>query len=158
MIDNRRRSERYVPGQTLVGKVKATVPARILDISRHGVQVEVPTALRPAVNCDVTLPLEGRELHLRARISRCSAEGFSSLEDGEKKLIYRAGLEFVDLDAHSLDVLESTLNGLKARTSPQPDASPGVEEASHVRHRGKPIKIKVNADDIRRRLDPDDVS
>ncbi|NOZ78411.1 MAG: PilZ domain-containing protein [Acidobacteria bacterium] len=158
MMDNRRRSERYAPGQTLVGKVKATVPARILDISRHGVQVEVPTALRPAVNCDVTLPLEGRELHLRARISRCSAQGFSSFEDGEKKLIYRAGLEFVDLDARSLEVLESTLDELKAKTSPRLGVPPGIEEARQVRHRGKPLKIKVNADDIRRRIDPEDVS
>ena len=157
-MNNRRRSERYAPDETLVGRVKATVPARILDISRHGIQVEVPSALRPAVNCDVTLPLEGGKLQLKARISRCSAQGFSTFEDGEKKLIYRAGLEFIDLDDHALEVLESKLDELRAKTNPQIDVPPGVKDAGRVRARGKPIKIKVNAEDIRRRLDSDEVS
>ncbi len=157
-MNDRRRSERYAPDQVLIGKVKSVVPANILDISRHGLQIEVPTALRPAVQCDVTLPLEGEKLQLRARISRCSAQGFSTFENGERKLMYRAGLEFIGLEGHALELLESQLDELRAKASPHisnPPEDPGPVPGPR---RDKPIKIKVNTEDIRRRADSGDVS
>ena len=69
----RRRSQRIPVPEDRFGRVKATVPARIVDISRHGVQLEVPAALRPAVECDLTLPAGAGDVRIRARVQRCRA-------------------------------------------------------------------------------------
>ena len=114
----RRRSQRVPVSGDRFGRVKATVPARIVDISRHGVQLEVPAALRPAVECDLALPVDRRDLRIRAKVQRCRAMGFAG--DGhERKLVYRAGLEFISVeqgDQEALFHLVETLSKTPADT------------------------------------------
>ena len=122
----RRRSQRVPVSGDRFGRVKATVPARIVDISRHGVQLEVPAALRPAVECDLTLPVDHQDLRIRARVQRCRAMGFAG-DDHDRKLVYRAGLEFVSVaqgDREALFRLVETLSEEPAGTRRGRDDGP----------------------------------
>jgi hypothetical protein len=134
----RRRSERVpVPGDRF-GRVKATVPARIVDISRHGVQLEVPAALRPAVECDLALPVDGGDVRIRARVQRCRAMGFAG-NGNERKLVYRAGLEFVsvaDGDREALyGLVEVLTQAPSAGSDGRKDSSARIDiQSGFVRH------------------------
>ncbi len=153
VMNDRRRSERYEPPETVLGKVKATVPARVMDISRHGLQVMVPAALRPSVECDLDLPTEYGGLSVRARICRCKAHGFVEGEDGERRLMYRAGLEFVNLDAAAGKILDATIHRLREQTAPKIGPPPIDGGGKKAGRRHGPIKIRINAEDIRKRLE-----
>jgi len=135
----RRRSQRIPVPEDRFGRVKATVPARIVDISRHGVQLEVPAALRPAVECDLTLPAGAGDVRIRARVQRCRAMGLSG-SGGERKLVYRAGLEFVSIAESDRNALLDLVDQLAAGSEPP---------APTERRRG-PIKIRIASGAVRR--------
>jgi hypothetical protein len=115
-----------------------TLSARILDISSGGLRVEVGSALRPSAECDVAIPVAGQELRLRARVLRCRALAGSPTQTGS--LVFRAGLEFVNLTVEAERAIESAYGSGVATP----------ERKSTVRE-GGPIKIKVSVADITRR-------
>ena len=123
-----------------MGTVKATVPARVVDISPFGAQVEVPSALRPLVECDVTLPLERGPLRVRARVQRCRAAAMEGSATSGPTLMYRAGLEFVAID-------EATGEILKSEFGPQP--APSQPAATAKPRRTGPIKIRIDSKFLR---------
>ncbi len=140
----RRRSRRVRPVEELLGKVKATVPARILDLSVDGAQIEVGCILRPAAECDLWLPGDGdRGVKLRAEVRRCRAAGFQALPGGDRVMVYRAGLRFEALDAEARAALERHI----ARNIPA-DESGGQPR---VKADGR-VRIRINSQDIQRRL------
>lgn len=164
-MHDRRRSERLTVGQDMFGRVKATVPARILDLSRHGIQVEVPSALRPAVECDISVPTADGDLRLRAKVRRCRAASMASHEGDEHHLVFRAGLEFVEVSPRAIRALEQTLTGLVKAQEPADapaaaDLSPGGAAEGQGGKRRKrpsgPIKIRLDSEHIRKRLEEED--
>jgi c-di-GMP-binding flagellar brake protein YcgR len=128
--------------------------AKILDVSSGGIQVEVAAALRPLVECDVTIPVESGVLRLKAQVKRCRATSF--LEDGgdNVRVVYRAGLEFFGLT-------EREERELIACYGPEPskdddivvdvETAP-VELPKRVRRKG-PIKIQIDPEFLRKRLE-----
>ena len=138
-MTERRRSRRVPVPKDRFGRVKATVPARIVDISRHGVQLEVPAALRPAVECDLSLPLGTRDLRIRARVQRCRAMGFAGTEEN-RRLVYRAGLEFVAVPESEKEALFHLVEYLDAES----------ESAESPPRRKGPIRIKIDSGFVRR--------
>lgn len=168
----RRSNPRYQPKKETFGRVKTTLQARILDISSGGVQIELPAALRPLAECDVAVPVTSGELRLRARVRRCRAavSGSGGKEDGG--MTFRAGLEFVGLnDEQRRQLLECY--GPEPST-PKKKPSQSVEEtlaalepkkrkkkkhteepaAKPTRPKG-PIKIRINTEHIRDRVNDD---
>lgn len=139
-MDDRRRSKRITPGDDLVGTVKATVPARVVDISPFGAQVEVPSALRPMVECDVTLPLERGPLRVRARVQRCRAAAMDGTASSGPTLMYRAGLEFVAVEPAIREILQKEFGPLPEPGSTAPAAKP---------RRTGPIKIRIDSKFLR---------
>jgi hypothetical protein len=103
-MEDRRRSARYKPPEALFGRIKMTLPSRILDISPLGMRVEVGSALRPAADCDVVVPVGDTELRLRARVLRCRAYAGDPSDTGG--IVFRAGLEFVGLREEAARALE----------------------------------------------------
>ncbi len=142
-MDDRRRSKRVKPDENLVGTVKATVPARVVDISPYGAQVEIPSALRPMVECDVTLPLERGPLRVRARVQRCRATTMERSATAGPMLMYRAGLEFIAIDEATAEVLRSEFApATAAATDGRAPAKP---------QRTGPIKIRIDSKFLRDR-------
>ena len=108
-MNDRRQSPRVAPPTEIIGTVKATVPAKILDLSTRGIQVEVASTLRPGVDCNVSVPFPSGDLKLRARVERCRARSFDTTKVGVGGMVYRAGLSFVELSVEDLEALEDAI-------------------------------------------------
>lgn len=127
----RRAAERIAPPRTLRAKVKSVMPARVLDISPHGLQIEIAAHLRPESDCELRLNMDQGEVVLRAWVRRCRAWGFG-LDDADRKvLLYRAGLEFVGVDSESLARFREALFPFPTAKAPAVVAGP-LEVAPEV--------------------------
>jgi hypothetical protein len=103
----RRAVPRVEPQEPLVAKVMAIQSARILDISSRGAQIEVANSLQPSGPCDLRIQFEDGEFAAHATVRRCRASGFGLDHENERVVLYRAGLEFDEVDPESLARLSS---------------------------------------------------
>jgi hypothetical protein len=102
--------------------------ATVIDVSGHGARLELASALNPRGECKISLPLPKGTLRLRARVVHCRLTGFAAA-GAPGQLVYRAGVEFVDIDPK-----------LSASIS---DAFPAQKKKPA---RTGPIKVKVDVD------------
>jgi PilZ domain-containing protein len=93
----KRRSQRVPAGSRGTGRVKTSVPFKVIDVSGVGMQLEVATALRPGSTYDLNASLDDFSLTAQVRITRCRAGGYVPDGKGGRLLLYRAGAEFLDL-------------------------------------------------------------
>jgi hypothetical protein len=119
-MSERRAAPRVKPAKEIPAKVRAFLPARVVDISPTGVQLELSSLLRIGVQCDVRLVLGDEEIRWPATVRRCRATGFGLDEAGQKVLLYRAGLEFAPMSEGEWAKLRGFL---------QQEAAPGIEVA-----------------------------
>ncbi len=103
----RRAVPRIEPKQPLAASVFIDQPARILDISSRGAQIELAAALRPSGACDLRIRFAEAEFAARAKVLRCRA--WEVGEDDHRGILYRAGLQFDELDPESLACLSSNV-------------------------------------------------
>ena len=97
MKDRRVRARVAVHGDVL-GKIHATRPAPVVNLSETGALVEVDCVLRPGTVQMLRLPLRGGgELTLRCRVVRSFIHGVDRAAGEESVVRYRAALEFVGL-------------------------------------------------------------
>ena len=167
-MDDRRSEPRYEPPQPLSAKVKSSLPARVVDLSARGVQLEIAHSLRPNVSCEVRVQLDGGEVGIRAAVRRCRAVGFGQDERQRTVLLYRAGLEFEDVtaDAHER-LVEALRQAALSQTGAQvlsPAAAggavssggglPGTEDGQAPLPRAPrpsgPIKIRISSEHVRK--------
>ncbi len=106
-VHERRAVRRVVPKQALDANVLMVQPVRVLDISSRGAQIEVACALAPSGPCDLRIQFDEGEFAVHATVRRCSAVDLGADEDDEPVMLYRAGLEFGELDPESLAWLSS---------------------------------------------------
>jgi hypothetical protein len=118
-MPEKRRSVRFRPSGALYGRVKS-VPAKVVDISLHGAQVELCQSLPRRAEYRLVLPAPEGSLELRAVVRRCMLTDLKRageaaqeahlprLKAGDGLTIYRAGLEFMELQPEQLAVLERT--------------------------------------------------
>lgn len=105
----RRAAKRVAPEQPIPAKVKTSLPARVVDISARGAQLEVINCLRPNVICELRLQLPDGEVLVRANVRRCRAWGFGVDERDQRVLLYRAGVEFQDAAPEVVARIKRTL-------------------------------------------------
>ena len=168
-MNDRRATARKAPPRPLPAKLKSSLPARVLDISAGGIQVEVGTSLRPMADCELRVQLEDGEVAVRAQVRRCRAWGFGLDESDRRVLLYRAGLQFTDLPAEVLarlrryvDVEEARAEAGRAAAAERPEADAPVTEGALVTEpeaplppaprRSGPVKIRINSEYVRRIL------
>ncbi len=169
-MSERRATARVAPSEAIPVKLKSSLPARVLDISPGGVQVEVGTSLRPEADCELRVQLVDGEMLVRAKVRRCRAWGFGLDESDRRVLLYRAGLQFSDLPAESLTKLRryfATQEAQAAAVAAQPaEPAPAITEGALVdsppaelppapRASG-PVKIRINSEYVRRILQGQD--
>lgn len=108
---NERRSVPRKPApDALQARVRAFIPARIVDISTRGALMEVTQQLPPQSSCDVRISHEGDEILLSAIVRRCYLAGFHMNEEGENVVLYRAGLEFASSAGTPIEQLSKMLS------------------------------------------------
>lgn len=133
-MNERRAVPRIEVPQPVAAKVKAALPARVLDISSQGAQLEVATSLRPLTSCDLRIALPDGEVTIRSIVRRCKAWGFGLDEKEQRVLLYRAGLQFAEVPPEVLARLSATFLY---------QAPPAVEEALEE---SEPIELPILTD------------
>lgn len=108
-VMKRRAVPRVEPKQRLDAKVMADQPARILDISSRGAQIEVANSLQPLGPCDLRIQFADGEFAVHATVRHCRASGFGLDDKNERVVLYRAGLEFDEVAPESLAWLSSNV-------------------------------------------------
>jgi len=161
-MSERRASPRHTPKRPLPAKVKSSVPARVLDVSCKGMQLELARALQPHDTCELKVLFDDGELTLRATVRRCRAWGYALGENDQRVLVYRAGVEFPELSEEMLERLRGQLveKGSVVSRLPQTDEpaqtgpagrEPVAATESSVRSvRTGPIKIRIASHRIRK--------
>lgn len=135
-MEERRRCCRTTPTEEVEVTIGGHRAARVIDVSPGGARLELSTALNPRGECRLSLPTPNGTLRLDVRVVHCKLTGFAAT-DRRKQLVYRAGVEFIDLDPK----LASSI----ARAYPPPESRPTARTA--------PIKVKIDVDAMRRLID-----
>jgi len=101
MIERRKAQRSRVKRETVV-RIRASLQARIINISSCGALLELETPLHPSRECDLRFfHHSGDELRVRARIHRCRLERTGDESTEKRELKYRAGVEFLYADEES---------------------------------------------------------
>ncbi len=124
-MHDRRRSQRLVADQEIYARIKSSIPVRIVDVSRHGMQVEATSALPPSGECDIWLPTDGGDIRTRVRVQRCRARFVQTKEF--KGLMYQAGVEFLDLDQDARSALDTIIKRLAGHDVDPEDLKATIE-------------------------------
>ncbi len=120
---NERRKERRALLETAVSaRTRCTSTVRILDISTGGMGVQCTEPLPPNKNIIVWVPTHSGDLKLRAHVKRCRLEMARGPNGSGTSLVYRAGLEFCELDEATRNILRETYLE-PASTPPAPGLS-----------------------------------
>jgi hypothetical protein len=108
-MTERRAVPRIELKQRLDAKVTADQPALILDISSRGAQIELAASLPPSGPCDLRIQFADGEFAVHATVRRCRACGLGLDSSNQRVVLYRAGLEFDEVDPECLALLSSNL-------------------------------------------------
>lgn len=87
--------------------------ATLIDISLSGALVEHAARSRPGEVYRLSLPTEGGQLQMRARAVRALVSHHVSAEEGERRLVYQTGLEFVGFGERLAEVLVIYIDRLR---------------------------------------------
>ena len=106
--ENKRDNERVSVPTPLHGEVKVFQPMTILDVSTGGAQIETPFGLQLDSLHEFRLSLGERSVVVKGRIAHCH---IGELNGGV--VIYRTGVEFVEISNHVQLALEHFVAALK---------------------------------------------
>ena len=158
-MSERRAVPRIEPKKPLSARVKAFLPARIVDLSERGVQLELATSLRPQVPCDLKIQLDQGDVTVRGLVRRCRAWGFGLDERDQRVLLYRAGLEFETVPPEAiLRLVATVLEKPSPEQIPVPAAAdpaaapPGEQTVARAPQGGGRVKIRISSDKVRKAL------
>ncbi|MCI0483537.1 MAG: PilZ domain-containing protein [candidate division NC10 bacterium] len=93
----RRQYARFRVGGKAKGRVTAIYDAVVVNISIGGSLIEHAHVVRPGTLSSLDLDVLGKRLRLKCRVARSVVHGSQVLPTGERELIYRTGLEFLDM-------------------------------------------------------------
>lgn len=108
----RRRGRRVAVEARPASKVRATLDARLLDMSSTGAKIEHYNLLRPGFACTLELPPGLARLTLSAQVVRSVIVGSDTNAAGERLLRYESGLAFRDVSVEQQRVLADLMRQL----------------------------------------------
>lgn len=109
MSEDRRENERVEMLGSMPGATTVIQPLGIKELSRRGAQVETRFALPVDSLREFRLNLSGRSMVVKGRVAHCHVS-----EVDAEGVIYRAGVEFVDLPERALSAISDFLDEIKA--------------------------------------------
>ena len=106
----RRRHPRVPVHGEVMGSIHTVASAPFVDLSLNGALLEANCALKPNsfYRRRFVLPV-GRELVLKTRVVRSAIHEFRPGPKGEKELVYRTAVEFIDVPDADREALEAHL-------------------------------------------------
>jgi hypothetical protein len=108
-LGERRKGRRVQLPERPGGRIRATLNARLLDLSTTGARIEHHNLLRPGFTCTFELPATMGALILPARVVRSTVVGTEKGPAGERLLRYESGVAFGELTVDQQAALETVL-------------------------------------------------
>jgi hypothetical protein len=108
----RRRGRRVVVSGRPGGRVRATLDARLVDLSSTGARIEHNNLLRPGFTCTLEFPQGVADLVLSVQVVRSVIIGTEFATGGERRLRYESGLAFVNVTPEQQKVLVEVVERL----------------------------------------------
>ena len=108
-LGERRKGRRVQLPERPDGRIRATLNARLLDLSTTGARIEHHNMLRPGFTCTIELPATMGALILPARVVRSTVVGTEKGPTGERFLRYESGVAFGELTVDQQAALEAVL-------------------------------------------------
>ncbi len=93
---DRRQYARFAVAGRTKGRVTAAYDAYLIDISLGGALIEHAQVVRPGTISSLDLELHGKRVSLRCRVIRSVVHRPEVQPDGERELIYRTALQFLE--------------------------------------------------------------
>lgn len=110
----KRRFPRISFAGRIAGDVRPIIQGSVIDLSLGGACVEYREILRPGWVCDVTLRQRGEGIvSVRSRVAWANVERVEK-RGRDRALVYRAGLEFVEVTAEQRAALQRILEAAEA--------------------------------------------
>ena len=106
----RRQHARFVVKGGAKGRVAVVWDAVLLNLSLGGALIEHANVVRPGTPSSLELELQGKKIRLRCRVARSVADRIEKQPDGERELVYRTGLQFVEPSDETLQVIGEYLH------------------------------------------------
>ncbi len=108
----RRRHLRVSVGGRTKGKVNAVHDVSIQDISLGGMLIEHVQVVQPGTICDLVCTLRAHKMRLRCQVIRATVHHSERDLKGKQKLIYRTGLEFLELSDETRQVIRDYITSI----------------------------------------------
>lgn len=102
----RRRDARVLPAVRVAARIRATVEAGILNLSRRGALIQTESALVPGSTYELRLMMGEVEVRIPSRVKRCK------LQLGTARS-YHSGLEFQEVPEDGHAVLDTLVKKAK---------------------------------------------
>lgn len=96
-VQKQRKAPRVQVYGRVQGQVSARIEAKLVDLSIGGARLEHTHTLHPGFIYFLTFSVGDRTLSVRSRVVWSSVSGTIKTEGGESQLLYRSGVEFMDL-------------------------------------------------------------
>ncbi len=113
--EDRRRSIRWAVEERTAGRITAIYDASLINISVSGALMEHSDLVRPGTLSVLTFVVRGQEVSVRCGVVRSAVHRTEVRTDGERDLIYRTALEFLDASEDSLRLLGEYLDSLRGQ-------------------------------------------
>ncbi len=114
--EDRRRSIRWAVEERTAGQITAIYEASLINISVDGALIEHLDLVRPGTLSVLTFVVRGQEVSLRCRVVRSAVHRTEVWTEGERELIFRTGLEFLDMSEDSLRLIDEYIESLKRQS------------------------------------------
>ncbi len=111
--EDRRRHFRWAVEEPTAGQITAVYEASLINISSGGALIEHLHLVRPGTTSFLTLLIHGQEVSLKCRVVRSVVHHLEVRPDGERDLIYRTVLEFLDPSEDSLRLIGEYIDSLR---------------------------------------------
>lgn len=108
MAENRREDERIQILGELHGDATVRQPISVRELSRHGAQIDATFPLQLNSLHEFRIALGSQSVVVTARVAHCSIHDIDA-----EAVVYRAGLEFIDLPAWVAAALDQFLDNVK---------------------------------------------
>ncbi len=111
---DRRRHRRWEVGGRHVGRLDSAHQASVLDLSLGGALIEHSSShVWPETVAFLTLAAPGKEAGLKCRVAHSTVHRYEVQPTGDRDLIYRSGLEFLETSEASLQLIDNFIDALK---------------------------------------------
>jgi hypothetical protein len=125
---DRRQFPRVNVGGRTKGQVNAVHDVALMDISLGGALVEHTQVVQPGITFDLSLALRGNKMRLKCRVVRSLVHRSEVQRDGQRKLIYRTGVEFLQPTQETRQVISDYIRWILEEQEGAAAKDPGVPE------------------------------